>query len=68
MPLEVDVRYLHTEKNVGPVVNMCREYRGPVAEYAQYGIQQVHLPTPDVCEPTYEDVLEGVHCIVQHLK
>lgn len=67
MPLEIDAAYLHEKKNIGLVVNMCREYSGPLAEYEALGIKQVHLPTPDVCEPTYEDVLRGVHAIFEFL-
>jgi protein-tyrosine phosphatase len=67
MPLEIDVQYLHEVKNIGLVVNMCREYPGPLEEYAKRGIQQVHLPTPDVCEPEYNDVLKGVQAILQYL-
>jgi protein-tyrosine phosphatase len=67
MPLEIDVQYLHEVKNIGLVVNMCREYPGPLEEYAKRGIQQVHLPTPDVCEPDYNDVLRGVQAILQYL-
>ena len=61
MPLAIDAVYLKETKNIGLVVNMCREYPGPVREYAKYGIQQLHLPTPDVCEPAYADILRGVH-------
>jgi atypical dual specificity phosphatase len=67
MPLEIDAAYLHEAKNIGLVVNMCREYVGPLAEYGKLGIKQIHLPTPDVCEPKYEDVLRGVHEILEFL-
>lgn len=67
MPLNVDVKYLKNVENVGLVVNMCREYAGPVDEYAKLGILQVRLPTPDVCEPSYMDILRGVHDILEFL-
>ena len=67
MPLPVDAKYLSEIKSIGLVVNMCREYPGPLVEYASYGIRQVHLPTPDVCEPSYLDVLRGVHEIAEFL-
>ena len=59
LPMNADVKYLKT-KNVGAVVNMCRESEGPVAEYKAYGIQQCRLPTPDLSEPDISDVVIGV--------
>jgi len=67
MPLETDAKYLHNKQNIGLVVNMCREYAGPLSEYEQLGIRQIHLPTPDVCEPQYESVLKGVREIILFL-
>jgi len=59
--LPKDAHFLAHEARIGLIINMCREFDGLQAEYQAYGIQQVHLPTPDVCEPTYEDILLGVY-------
>lgn len=68
MPLAVDAKYLREKKNIGLVVNMCREYNGPLQEYSLLGITQLHLPTPDVCEPDYHNILLGVHTIIEHIE
>ena len=68
MPLAIDAKYLKHEKNIGLVVNMCREYAGPLKEYSELGITQLHLPTPDVCEPDYYDMLLGVNTIIEHIE
>jgi atypical dual specificity phosphatase len=68
MPLPIDAKYLKHEKNIGLVVNMCREYAGPLKEYSELGITQLHLPTPDVCEPDYCDMLLGVNTIIEHIE
>lgn len=46
--------------NVGCVVNLCREYPGPIQEYIKYNILQFHCPLPDMKEPTWSSVLEAV--------
>ncbi|KAJ1406644.1 hypothetical protein B484DRAFT_469457, partial [Ochromonadaceae sp. CCMP2298] len=48
-------------------VNMCRESDG-LGAYERSGITHLHLPTPDVCEPRYEDILRGVRTIKEFLK
>ena len=68
MPLDVDVKYLQEERNIGLVVNMCREYAGPLKEYSKHDITQLHLPTPDVCEPDYYHILQGVHTIIEFIE
>jgi hypothetical protein len=68
LPLPADAVLLQKEFNVTLVVNMCREWRGPLREYAACGITQLHLPTPDLCEPEYKHILEGVHVVLQHLE
>lgn len=50
LPFEHDVVILSKLK-VGAVINMCREYSGPLAKYAEFGIQQYRVPTPDLCQP-----------------
>mmetsp|Transcript_25396 Transcript_25396/g.56243 ORF Transcript_25396/g.56243 Transcript_25396/m.56243 type:complete len:177 (-) Transcript_25396:994-1524(-) len=46
---------------------MCRESDG-LGAYERSGITHLHLPTPDVCEPRYEDILRGVRTIKDFLK
>lgn len=46
---------------------MCREYKGPIQDYGRHDIQQVHLPTPDICEPAFHDILEGVYKVRKHI-
>ena len=58
MPLPNDGRILH-ELNCGAVVNMCREYEGPINEYQRYGIIQYRAPTPDLCQPTLQHIIDG---------
>lgn len=68
MPLAIDAKYLKEVKNIGLVVNMCKEYAGPVEEYTKHNIVQIRLPTPDVCEPSYSDILRGVYEIIEFLR
>lgn len=35
---------------------MCEEYAGPVKTYKRLGIEQLHLPTVDHVEPSFEDL------------
>lgn len=62
VPMACDVASIMTvgPYNVGCVVNMCREYKGPQQDYFKSGIVQFHAPTPDMCEPTYSTV---VNCV-----
>ena len=55
LPFPSDIQYLKS-KNVCGVINLCYEYSGPVAHYSKYQIQQLHLPTLDVHEPTLEQM------------
>lgn len=43
-----DANYLKDIKNVGLVINMCREYSGPFVQYEKLNIKQLHLPTPGI--------------------
>lgn len=60
VPLPSDIKYLNN-CGVGAVVNMCREYAGPLNEYEKCGIEQIHLPTPDISEPSFTDIIKGVN-------
>jgi atypical dual specificity phosphatase len=59
LPFSSDVEYLKS-KNVCGVINLCYEYLGPVEHYCQHEIQQLHLPTLDVHEPTLEHMKQAI--------
>mmetsp|Transcript_28425 Transcript_28425/g.48345 ORF Transcript_28425/g.48345 Transcript_28425/m.48345 type:complete len:360 (+) Transcript_28425:1-1080(+) len=52
--------------NVGGVINMCDEYRGPVSSYKRLGIEHLRLPTVDHFEPSVEDLKKAVSFISRH--
>jgi atypical dual specificity phosphatase len=52
---------------IGGVINTCREYGGPVREYAECGMEQLCLPTTDFTPPTMEDCCQGVIFIQRHV-
>lgn len=56
------------ELGVTGVVNMCEEYAGPVAEYADLQIEQLWLPTTDFQHPPAEFVESGAAFIEQHAR
>ncbi len=62
MPLRSDVPRLAAE-GVTAVVNMCKEYPGPVDLYKKHGIEQLWLPTVDFNPPSLADVEKGVDFI-----
>jgi len=66
-PFARDVAALH-EAGVRAVVNTCEEYAGPVAEYEQYGIEQLRIPTTDFTHPRLEDVTRAVEFVQQHVE
>jgi hypothetical protein len=57
---------LSRQFNVKGVVNMCDEYRGPIASYERLGIEQLRLPTVDHFEPSVEDLKLAVAFIRRH--
>mmetsp|Transcript_61139 Transcript_61139/g.167571 ORF Transcript_61139/g.167571 Transcript_61139/m.167571 type:complete len:324 (+) Transcript_61139:106-1077(+) len=59
MPFPSDVATMANEYNVGAVVNMCREWPGPTAQYAAHGIVQLHLPHQDTTSPFYDPLMAG---------
>ncbi len=65
-PFRRDVDRLHQE-GVNAVVNTCEEYAGPTVEYAQYGIEQLHIPTTDFTPPRLDDVELAVAFVQQHV-
>lgn len=66
MPMRSDVARLATE-GVTAVVNMCKEYPGPLDLYEKYGIEQLWLPTVDFNPPSLADVEKGVQFIHQKI-
>jgi atypical dual specificity phosphatase len=65
MPFRGDARFLKALGVTG-VVNLCEEYRGPLAEYAAHGIEQLWLPTIDFSHPPAEFIRRGAEFIEQH--
>lgn len=65
-PFRSDVDRLHQE-GVTAVVNTCEEYAGPTAEYAQYGIDQLHIPTTDFTHPELRDIQTAVEFVQRHV-
>jgi atypical dual specificity phosphatase len=45
------------------VINLCDEYRGPVAAYNRIGIEELYLPTIDHTEPSLNSLKEAVKFI-----
>ena len=66
LPFASDVEALH-ELGVTGVINMCVEYRGPIAQYDRVGIEQLWLPTVDFTPPTLESISQGVEFLDRHV-
>ena len=64
-PFASDVASLRGE-GVRAVVNTCEEYRGPLRQYKQHGIEQLHIPTTDFTHPSLEDVEAAVEFIQKY--
>jgi atypical dual specificity phosphatase len=60
--LPSDVEYMASH-GVVLVMNMCREYEGPLDGYDLHGIKQHWFPTPDLSEPSRKDVDEAISFI-----
>lgn len=45
-----------SEENVRYVINLCREYKGPLDEYEKHGIEQLYLPVSDGNCPSLEQL------------
>jgi atypical dual specificity phosphatase len=65
-PFARDVAGL-AQAGVKAVVNTCEEYGGPVAEYDQYGIEQLHIPTVDFMPPSLESIQQSVRFVQKHV-
>ena len=66
-PFRRDVLGL-SQLGVKAVVNTCEEYAGPVIEYDQYGIEQLHIPTTDFTHPSLENLQMGVQFVQDHVE
>jgi atypical dual specificity phosphatase len=66
-PFNRDVTTLHAA-GVRAVVNTCEEYAGPVRQYEQCGIVQLHIPTTDFTHPRLDDVIQAVEFVQQHVE
>ncbi|MDA7978491.1 MAG: dual specificity protein phosphatase family protein [Pirellulales bacterium] len=66
-PFARDVAELHAA-GVRAVVNTCEEYNGPVAEYQQLQIEQLHIPTTDFTHPRLSDVERAVNFVQKHVE
>lgn len=64
-PFSTDVAALRGE-GVRAVVNTCEEYRGPMREYTQHGIEQLHIPTTDFTHPRLGDIETAVEFIQKY--
>ena len=67
IPLVGDARKFSSLGITG-VVNFCEESEGPVAIYAELGIEQLRLPTIDFVPPTLANIQRGIEFINQHLQ
>lgn len=65
MPFSRHVPRLH-EAGVRHVINLCREYKGPVSGYRELGLTQLHLPTLDYQSPATSDVFQAIDFIERH--
>jgi atypical dual specificity phosphatase len=65
LPFRRDVPELE-RMGIRAVVNTCQEYRGPLAEYAQAGIEQFRMPTVDFTHPQFDDICRAVEFIQRH--
>jgi len=66
-PFRRDVLGL-SQLGVKAVVNTCEEYAGPVIEYDQYGIEQLHIPTTDFTHPSLENLQMAVQFVQDHVE
>ncbi len=55
-----------SELGVCAVVNMCDEFAGPAQEYAQFGIDQLKIPTVDFSEPLTDEIQRAIDYINRH--
>lgn len=68
LPFRLDVAGLRHELGVTGVVNMCEEWGGPKREYEKLGVEQLRLPTQDLCAPTVESLERGIAFIDERVR
>jgi len=66
VPFFKDPERLYENYDVRGVINMCEEYVGPMKEYNRLGIEQLHLPTIDHTQPSFEDMRRAVEFIADY--
>jgi atypical dual specificity phosphatase len=57
---------LREQYGVKGVINLCEEYRGPLKQYKELGMEELYLPTTDHFEPSREDILSALSFIKRH--
>jgi hypothetical protein len=57
---------LYYNHQVRGIINLCREYRGPIRHYERLGMEELYLPTTDHFEPTVGDLETAVNFIAQY--
>lgn len=57
---------LRDDYGVKGVINMCEEYRGPIKQYKELGMEELYLPTTDHFEPSREDILSALSFMKRH--
>jgi atypical dual specificity phosphatase len=57
---------LREQYNVKGVINLCEEYRGPLKQYNELGMEELYLPTTDHFEPSQEDMLSALSFMKRH--
>ncbi|KAG7349159.1 protein-tyrosine phosphatase [Nitzschia inconspicua] len=57
---------LREKFGVKGVINLCEEYRGPLKQYKELGMEELYLPTTDHFEPSREDMLSALSFLKRH--
>eukprot|EP00389_Voromonas_pontica_P008376 GDKH01012696.1.p1 GENE.GDKH01012696.1~~GDKH01012696.1.p1 ORF type:complete len:284 (-),score=36.07 GDKH01012696.1:119-970(-) len=63
LPTAAMARRMKKDANLGVVVNLCEEADGPLATYAELGIEQYFLRQVDYCDVSLAAVTRGVEAI-----
>jgi len=66
-PFARDVQAM-SDEGVRAVVNTCEEYQGPIARYADLGIEQLRIPTTDFTHPSLNDLQRAVEFVQAHVE
>jgi atypical dual specificity phosphatase len=59
-------KVLRERYGVRGVINLCEEYRGPLKQYYELGMDELYLPTTDHFEPSQEDMLSALSFMKRH--